>query len=193
IDPSSVLALQALARAHGNALYLQMASDREQALREAAAATSRALELDDENPYSYALRGIGIMLSGQQDRYPEALADARRAHDMNPNDVEVLQIVGVLETTVGESGRALEHLHQVMRLNPRAARNPWTYNLLAFASFGAKQYREGISWALCALNDMPRMLQPHVNLACCLVGAGEIDRAKAAFEAGQRLAPEFFK
>jgi len=32
-----------------------------------------------------------------------------------------------------------------------------------------------------------------VNLACCLVGAGEIDRAKAAFEAGQRLAPEFFK
>ena len=193
IDPTSVLALQALARAHGIALFLQMVPDREQALRDAALATSRALELDDENPYSYALRGLGCLLSGHQDRYPEALADARRAHEMNPNDVDVLQIVGNLEATVGEPERAIEHLHQVMRLDPRASRSAWTYNLLAFASFGAKQYPEGIGWALRALRDMPRMLQPHVNLACCLVGTGEIDKAKATFEAGQKLAPEFFR
>ena len=193
IDPTSVLALQALARAHRIALFLQMVPDREQALRDAAAATSRAVELDDENPYNYALRGNGFLLSGQQDRYPEALADARRAHEMNPNDVDVLQIVGTLEASIGEPERAIEHLHQVLRLDPRAWRGAWTYNLLAFASFGAKQYREGIGWALRALRDTPRMLSAHVNLACCLVGTGEIDKAKATFEAGRRLAPEFFR
>jgi adenylate cyclase len=40
---------------------------------------------------------------------------------------------------------------------------------------------------------MPGMLPPHGNLAVCLVGAGEIDKAKAVFETGQRLGPEFFK
>jgi tetratricopeptide (TPR) repeat protein len=112
---------------------------------------------------------------------------------MNSNDVDVLQIVGNLEASVGEPERAIEHLHQVMRLDPRASRSAWTYNLLAFASFGARQYSEGIGWSLRALRDVPRMLQPHANLACCYVGTGEIDKAKAALDAGQKLAPEFFR
>ena len=44
-----------------------------------------------------------------------------------------------------------------------------------------------------ALNDKPEMIQPHVNLAICFVGAGEIDKARAVFAAGQRLAPEYFR
>ena len=58
IDPSSVLALHALAVAHGNALLLQMAADREHALREATWAAARAIELDGTDALGYALRGI---------------------------------------------------------------------------------------------------------------------------------------
>jgi adenylate cyclase len=191
IDATSVLALQALVRAHGTMLFLQIAPDPEHALREAASAISRAIELDDQNPYSYAQRANLSMQRGRPDA--EGLADARRAHEMNPNDVEVLKILGTLETAAGDPQRALEHLHQVMRLDPRASRNAWTYSLLAFAYLGAKQYHEGVDWALRALRDMPRMVQPHVNLVGCLVGTGEIGKAKATLEAGQRLAPEFFR
>src|SRR5262249_2614842 len=53
IDPNSVLALQALARALGTALFLYAAADREQVLRDATSAISRAIELDDQNPDSY--------------------------------------------------------------------------------------------------------------------------------------------
>jgi len=64
---------------------------------------------------------------------------------------------------------------------------------LGFASFGAKQYAEGIHWELRALNDKPGMIQPLMALAICYVGANEIAKARDAFGEGQRRAPEFFK
>ena len=193
IDPNSVLALDALAWAHGVALFLEMGADPEHSLREAMWAAARAIELDGTDPLGYALRGIGVFLRRQLDRYPDALADVRRAHEMNPNDTFVLLSLGTLEAGVGEHERAIEHGQQMLRLNPRQSYSHMTYNLLAFASFGAKQYVEGIGWALRALNDMPRLLFAHLHLATCLIGTGEIDKARAAFAAGQRLGPEFFR
>jgi TolB-like protein len=193
IDTSSVLALQALAMAHGFSLLLRMAADREHAIREAIWAAARAVELDGTNALGYALRGLGVMLGEQLDRYPHALADARRAHELNPNDTMVLRILAYLETGVGEHDRAIEHGQQVLRLSPRQTRSHDTYNLLAVASFGLKQYAEGIRWASRALNDMPSMVQAHSTLAFCLVGAGELEKAKSVLAAGQRLAPDYFR
>jgi adenylate cyclase len=193
IDPSSVLALHALGLAHGAALLLQMGADPEHSLREAMWAAARAVELDGTDPLGYAMRGMGVFLGGQLDRYPDALADARRAHEMNPNDTFVLLMLGTVEAGVGEHERAIEHAQQMLRLNPRQFYSHMTYNLLAFASFGAKQYVEGIGWASRALNDMPRLLFAHLHLTTCLIGTGEIDKARAAFAAGQRLGPKYFR
>jgi hypothetical protein len=65
--------------------------------------------------------------------------------------------------------------------------------LLAFASFGAKRYADGVGWASRALNDQPNMIQPHVTLTNCFVGANEIAKARAVFAAAHRLAPEYLK
>ena len=147
-------------------------------------AAARAVELDGTDPLGYAMRGMGVFLGGQLDRYPDALADVRRAHEMNPNDTFVLLMLGTVEAGVGEHESAIEHGQQMLRLNPRQSYSHMTYNLLAFASFGAKQYTEGIGWALRALNDTPRLLFAHLHLATCLIGTGEIDKARAAFAAG---------
>jgi tetratricopeptide (TPR) repeat protein len=112
---------------------------------------------------------------------------------MNPNDVFVLWCLAWLEAAVGEDERAIEHGHQILRLNPRDSRSHDTYHMLGFASFGAKQYAEGVGWELRALNDKPGMIQPYVALALCYVGANEIAKARAAFAEGQRRAPEFLK
>ena len=50
IDPNSVLALDALAWAHGVALFLEMGADPEHSLREAMWAAARAIELDGTDP-----------------------------------------------------------------------------------------------------------------------------------------------
>jgi hypothetical protein len=64
--------------------------------------------------------------------------------------------------------------------------------MLAHASFGAKLYAEGAAWASRALNDMPQYPPPHLYLAICLVGMGELDKAKGTFAVGRDLASEFF-
>jgi adenylate cyclase len=190
IDPNSVRALHVLAWAHGNTVQLRIAADRDQAVREATWANARAIELDGMDAYGYAFRGLSAMHFGRLDYYPEAIANARRAHEMNPNDTFVLRILGALEVTVGEFERAIERFHQVMRLNPRDPRGHITCNVLAFACFGAKHYAEGVEWASRAVNDRPKFVQALGSLAVCLVGAGEIDKAKAAFKALQEVASE---
>jgi tetratricopeptide (TPR) repeat protein len=96
-------------------------------------AATRALELDSADAFGYMLRAVGVMQRVQWDRYPEALADARRAHEMNPNDMRVLRILGYIEAVAGEPERGIEHLRQVMRLNPRDSRSYSTYGLLPAA------------------------------------------------------------
>jgi adenylate cyclase len=193
IDPNSVLALRALTRAYGFAVFYNMTADREHAIREATSANARAIELDPDDPLLYAARAMIPIWFALLDRYPDALRDARRAHEMNPNDVYVLRILGTAETHVGEYEQAIKHLHQVLRLTPRDPSSYQTYNQLAFASFGAKQYAEGIDWAARVLNEMPRHLPANGTRVLCLVGTGEIDKAKAAFNGAYALAPEFFR
>src|SRR5262249_27101211 len=105
----------------------------------------------------------------------------------------VLGRLAWLEAGAGAHDRAIEHGHQILRLNPRDSRSYDTYHMLGFANFGTKQYAEGIAWETRALNDKPEMVQPHLMLAICHVGANEIAKARAMFAAGQRLAPEYVK
>src|SRR5262249_50959105 len=193
IDPRSVLALHTIAFACGWSAFQKHAVDPEYSLREATLAAARAIDLDSADALGYALRGYCTMLARQVDRYSEALEDAQRAHKLNPNDMFVLEILAWAETVVGEHERAIEHGHQILRMNPRNARSYETYHLLCVANFVAKQYSEGIQWALRAINEKPGMIEPHANLARCYVGANDIDRARAAFAALQTLAPEYVK
>ena len=193
IDPNSVLALHALTFAQSLALFLRLTPKREYALREAIDAVTRAIQLEKRNPYGYALRALGILLGGQLDRYSDALVDARQAYEMNPNDVHLLRILGYVEAAVGDHELAIERAQQVLRLSPFEHRNHETYNLLAFASFGVRRYVEQVQWASRAIDEMPRTIVAHWNLVTGLVGAGEINRARAAFSVGSRLSPDFFK
>jgi len=183
-----VLALHALALSHGQTFFLEMAADREHALREATWAVTRAIELDGAHAHGYTLRALDVMHRRQWDRYPEALADARRAHEMNPNDTFVLRIFGIFQALAGEPDSGIEHLHQVMRLNPRNPRSYSTYSDLGAACFIAKRYAESIDWASRALRERPSMIQSHTHVVLDCVGLGEIGKAKAVFDSLQKVA-----
>ena len=82
-------------------------------------ALTRAIELDPADARGYVLRALNVVYFTQLDRYPEALADARRAHEMNPNDTDLLRNLGLIEALAGEPDRGIEHLHQVMPIMRR--------------------------------------------------------------------------
>jgi adenylate cyclase len=193
IDPVSVRALHALAIAHQVSLTLYLAADRKRSLEEAKWACARAIELDDSNALGYGLRGMAVWTGGETHRFPEALADVRRAHSMNPNDTVVLSYLANLEAATGEYEHSIDHSHQILRLNARPIRSHITYNLLGTACFGARRYADGVNWNQRSLNDMPEWVGAYRSLSVCLVGADEIAWAKRAFAEGQRLSPTFFR
>jgi len=193
IDPHSVRSLQSLAYAHGATLLLQMATDRGEALRRATQAATRAIELDPADAYSYALRSLAILRGRQTDRYAEALADVRRAHLLNPNHIEPLRVTAAMEAAIGEHEKSIEHAQQVLRLSPRDPLSFINFGLLAFANFGARRYADAAAWASRALENRPGMIQILDVHAACLVGLGEIDRAKAVYEGLQEAAPDYAK
>ena len=188
VDPNCVLALHALALSHGMAFVHQMVADREHALREVMWAVTRAIELDGADAHGYTLRALDVLLRRQWDRYPEALADARRAHEMNSNDTFALRIFGTFEAFTGQPDSGIEHLHQAMRLSPLDPRSYTIYADLGGACFIAKRYAESVDWASRALQERPSMLQAHTHVTLAFLGLGEIGKAKAAFEALQKLA-----
>lgn len=189
IDPNSVQALQSLAMAHGQMLLLRM--ETEGTLRHATQAATRAIELDPTDAFSYTLRSLAILRGRQYDRYSDALADVRRAHLMNPNDVETLRVVAALETAIGDAEQAIERVKLAVRLSPRDPLEPIAFGLLAFACFGARRYAEGADWAARALENRPRMIQIQDIYAGCLVGMGEIGRARVVFDRLRKQAPDY--
>jgi adenylate cyclase len=194
VDPNCVLALHALALSHGMAFLHEIVADRENALQEVMWAVTRAIELDGADPHGYTLRALDVLLRRQWDRYPQALADARRAHEMNPNDTFALRIFGTIEAFSGQPNSGIEHLHQVMRLSPLDPRSYTIFADLGGACFIAKRYAESIDWASRALRERPSMLQSHTCVVLDFVGLGEIGKARAAFEALQNVAsPESLK
>ena len=113
---------------------------------------------------------------------------------MNPNDTFVLRIFGILQALAGDPDSGIEHLHQVMRLNPRNSRSYTTYRDLGVACFVAKRYTESIDWASRALRERPSNIQSHINTALDFVGLGEIGKAKAMFETLRKVAsPELLR
>ena len=84
-------------------------------------------------------------------------------------------------------------MHQALRLSPRQSRSHEIHQILAYACFVAKKYDGGHCLGV-ACTPRHADICPHtLNLVECLVGAGEIDKAKAAFAVGQELAPALFR
>ena len=193
IDPDCVRALHAFGYAHGNIVFLQLSQDPDEALRQAMSATARAIELDSSDAFGYAQRAVAIVYGNKIECFPEALVDIRRAHELNPNDARILRVLCTLEVSLGAAEAGIQHGYQALRLNPRDPRIYATHSHLGFACFAAGRYAEGIDWNLRAVSAAPDKPVPRAYLAACFVGAGEIDKAKAAFAIGQQRAPGFFK
>ena len=197
IDSGSTLALNALAFAQWQHIFLRTTLERVAAWKEGMDAAQRAIELDRSDSLGYAHKGLFLHFPvrapagpGHADRFDEALSDTRRAHDLNPNDAFALQMLGYSEAVSGNPAQCIEHLNQALRNNPR---DPWRYHsfsLLSMASFVAKDYVSGITWGLKAVSEAPNLFNVRTFLAMNYVGLGEIDKAKAALETARRLAPE---
>ena len=197
IDPSSTLALIVLSHAQFQHVYLRSTPNLESAWKEGMYAALRAIELDGSDSRGHVRKAAllcfplrGLDGSVHVDQYDEALNDAQRALDLNPNAAVALQVLGYCEAISGNPRAGIEHLSQALRNNPR---DPIIFNAIAqlcLANFLAKDYKQGVKWGLRAVSEAPNLFNVQMFLALNHVGIGEIEKAKSAMEVARRLAPE---
>ena len=190
IDPDNETALEMIAahQCHSFFSFLGTEAQTQAGWREGEAAATRLIEVDPSRSTGYAWKGMLLSLAG---RHIEALANARRANSLNPNDAVALTILAFAELLIGHPESALEHARESMRLSPRDRLHIQTRNIQASACFLLRRHSEGLDHALQAVSAAPNFPVAHLNHALVAVGGGDIAAANAAFEKARTLAPKY--
>jgi adenylate cyclase len=189
IDPRSVIALGALAFANWQHLAIASAADRAACFREAMDAATRAIEVDRLYSFGHSMLGLLLAFAADRDRIDDALASARRSHELNPHYMPALTTLSFIETVAGNPESAIEHLMAALRLSPRDPQRPTVFLNLAMACGCARRYADGVEYATAGIREAPGFAPLYAHLAVNYVGLGEIGKARAALDESTRIAP----
>ena len=135
----------------------------------------RALELNPDHPLSLVAHGYYLLFQG---RLQEALAEAKRALDLDPLSFLANHFLGAALLAASEYGRAVDQFRKTVELNP----NLPTRSLLVMAY--ALQGRHEEAMAACqTLSALPRGSVPsRVLMGYCYALAGKVEEARSILE-----------
>jgi adenylate cyclase len=193
IDPRSTVALTSLAQAQWQHVAFGTAADPQAAFADGIAASTRAIELDPSETLGYATKGLLLAYAPDRDRSSDALQNLRRANELNPHDTQILTALGFGEAMAGDPHRAIARLEPALRLKPRDMTRHTVLQVLTICCLCAREYAKGVEYGSQGIDEFPAAAGLHGNLAMCLVGLGEIAKAKAALEEERRVAPELVR
>jgi adenylate cyclase len=192
IDPKCSLALQTLGAVHWQRLFFRSAPNLVEAWEEAMRWARLAIEADDTDSQGYVLRAMVLQHDPRDDGrsipYDEALHDLDIAARLNPNDFGVLRLRGLTEAVAGRPAEGIGNLNQALRVGPG---DPGVLSHLSLAHFLAGSYSEGLRCAAQALAKRPKAANTLMFVAMNGVGAGDIEKAKSAWQAAHALAPGY--
>ena len=122
-------------------------------------------------------------------RHEDAIADLRKACELNPKDALALHALAYGEVIYGDGPSAKEHLLQCLRLSPR---DPWRYNacvVLGNACTLTGDYVEGLKWVEESRREHPNFV-PAIAVGLKLhVALGQIERARHEANLLKQLSP----
>ncbi len=140
------------------------------------------------------------MMADQNDPRLRAAVDAYRRRDLNgsarllepllaesPDDVNLLQFLGTVDSQRGRLDSAVEHLERARKFKPEDVR---ILNTMAFAYKGLRQTDKAAACfqEMIALN--PKRVEAHIALGDLLLSRGETGAARACFEKALAIDPD---
>ena len=156
--------------------------------KEGISSAGKAMELDPADSRAYGWAGFLMAVAGF---YDEGLAYARKGLALNPNDCITLSNLAATEVWSGEHQEALGHVAAAERLSPRDP-NRFLFNACrASACFFLQDFEAGIAFATISVQEAPQSVMSQMSLLLVAVGAGQVERAKAAFETLRALSPAY--
>lgn len=147
--------------------------------REGMDAALRAIQLDEQSPYSYSAVAIASAYAGALNN---AVRAAERAVELCPSFALGHFLLGMARLFSGDASKAIGPLEHGLRLNPHDPQNFNWCNLLALAYFFDKKAATALRCAENALRIRPTWRSTLETLACCDVALGRPDAARECVE-----------
>lgn len=198
-DRAADLARQALARDCASALawrvlawvawwhaYHATTESVPETLAEGIEAATHAIAAD---PTDHHARRIRALLHFMNRNAGTGLPELRLAHEMNPNCAVTLGWLGLYEGFHGDADKAVPLAEAALRRSPRDPARGSMFAALGFAHFAVRNYAGAAEAAEAAMAEAANSATPLILGAIAWVGAGQIDRATAAFREVERIAP----
>ncbi|MBB1076801.1 tetratricopeptide repeat protein, partial [Rhodoferax sp. 4810] len=120
-------------------------------------------------------------------RYKEAQAVLEKAHANDPNDAELLQMLGSVQATQGQYAPAVQSYRKALQINPA---QPEVLQLLSVAQARTGDVAGALQTAQKLADVEPGNPQALLFLAIQQEGAGQPDKAQSNYEAVLRQDPK---
>jgi adenylate cyclase len=186
LDPKYASASRILGITHMHDILLGRSKSPKESLGKAIALVKKAIKLDDQNGYSHASLGFLLVMIRQ---YDQAVAEAERGIDLDPNVADIYGWSGIIYRYVGRWKDAVTAYEKAIRLNPI----PPDFYLqglgLAYAWTG--RYEEGIRVLKKAVQNAPDSPYGHLFAAAAYSMAGREEDARREADEVLRLNPKF--
>jgi TolB-like protein/tetratricopeptide (TPR) repeat protein len=173
LDPNIAQPHMMLARMLVGRIMYGWSSDLTNDLAESYAAAAHSVSIDDRDPYThYAFCWASLLNS----MHTQALAEAQRSIDLNPNFALGFFSLGLVRVHIGHFREALDSLLRSLRLNPNDPQAGSFQSFVALAHYHQENYEEALHYSQLAVR--PRHL--HLGLRILLASLGQLGRTEEA-------------
>lgn len=167
LDPNLAQPHMMLARMLVGRIMYGWSSDLTGELAESYTAAARSVSIDDRDPYThYAFCWASLLNS----MHTQALAEAQRSIDLNPNFALGFFSLGLVRVYIGHFSEALDSLLRSLRLNPNDPQAGSFQSFVALAHYHQENYEEALHYSQLAVR--PRHL--HLGLRILLASLGQL-------------------
>jgi TolB-like protein len=161
--------------------------DRDPGLRPGLEHATRAIALDDLDPWGHIALGYSALM---EKRTEESIASFRRAVNLNPNSAAAHAHLGRCLAFAGQDREAIEHSEEAIRLSPLDPMMALWFGAMAVAHFAAERYAETAEYTTEALRLRPGFQGAHRLRCASLALAGQTEEARSYFAVVRREQPQ---
>jgi adenylate cyclase len=154
------------------------------------AAATRAVRLDEMDPFAHAALGITRTLAGE---YDAAVASANRSVTLNPSYAFGYHALHIATSMTGDFPASIKACRQACRISPN---DPWLFYFLTGVSgchYMMREYEQGIEAGQIAVEQYSQYANSHRWLAMSLAQIGRMDEAESEIQKYLSLAPNAYE
>jgi TolB-like protein/class 3 adenylate cyclase len=155
--------------------------------RKAADLARQALDVGEYD--SGVLANTAWVLATLGEDFGTSIALADRTLALSPSFARGWYLGGFIRMLAGQHDLAIEHIQTALRLNPRE-RIGTCQDVLGRSYFLKREYREGASRLLLAIQENPGLRNPYRFLAACYAHMGRHEEARAVLSRLRAITPE---